>query len=355
MPQPILTNLPVPPPGKTGWPWTEQSDPLPEAQPDGSPWPKISIVTPSYNQGQFIEETIRSILLQGYPNLEYIVMDGRSDDETVSILEKYDPWIDYWVSEADRGQSHAINKGIDLASGKIFNWINSDDYLAKDALYAVATQFSNAKNANIVAGYDLRLQHENDKVVGKYRIALSRTPEESVVEHVFTQPPTFFRLDTLHKLGPLNEKLNFIMDTELFIRYLIRFGQEDIILSDSVLSYYRLHKNSKTVAQSKEFRREYRKVLTGLMNILDKKFGYMIDSIGVMSIHTSMSGVNLSDLYGQLGIKKIEMLTGVSVLKQIICTLKIILHAPRFFIKRWRFIAGAIRKSLLKSNYNQDV
>jgi cellulose synthase/poly-beta-1,6-N-acetylglucosamine synthase-like glycosyltransferase len=90
-----LSSLPKPPENKAGWPWTEASDPVRETAPDGSDWPKISIVTPSYNQGQFIEETIRSILLQRYPNLEYIVMDGGSDDNTVEILPKYDPWIDH--------------------------------------------------------------------------------------------------------------------------------------------------------------------------------------------------------------------------------------------------------------------
>ena len=80
-------------------------------------WPRISIVTPSYNQGQFIEETIRSILLQGYSNLEYIIIDGGSTDKSVEIIKKYEPWLSYWVSEKDRGQSHAINKGFGCSTG----------------------------------------------------------------------------------------------------------------------------------------------------------------------------------------------------------------------------------------------
>jgi glycosyltransferase involved in cell wall biosynthesis len=91
--------------------------------------PKISILTPSYNQGQYIEQTIQSILSQNYPNLEYIVIDGGSTDNTVEILKKYDQHITYWVSEKDRGQSHAINKGIEKCTGVLFNWLNSDDYL----------------------------------------------------------------------------------------------------------------------------------------------------------------------------------------------------------------------------------
>ncbi|HAJ58567.1 MAG TPA: hypothetical protein DCP31_04295, partial [Cyanobacteria bacterium UBA8543] len=95
----LLQSLPSPPKGRTGWPWTEETPPLPLTMPDGKPWPKVTIVTPSYNQGEFIEETIRSVLLQNYPNLEYIVMDGGSRDSTVSILEKYTDWISLWRSE----------------------------------------------------------------------------------------------------------------------------------------------------------------------------------------------------------------------------------------------------------------
>ena len=112
MRSPELGQLPTPPAGKTGWPWTVETPPLPPERPDGSPWPQISIVTPSYNQGQFIEETIRSILLQGYPDLEYIIIDGGSTDESIEMIKKYGPWLTQWISEKDRGQAHAINKGL---------------------------------------------------------------------------------------------------------------------------------------------------------------------------------------------------------------------------------------------------
>ena len=141
-PCPSLNELPPPPPGKAGWPWTEESQQLPDTMPDGSPWPRVSTVTPSYNQGQFIEETIRSVLLQGYPSLEYIIIDGGSDDGTVAIIRKYERWLAYWVTEPDRGQSHAINKGFGRSSGAILNWINSDDYLLKGALQPVALAYA---------------------------------------------------------------------------------------------------------------------------------------------------------------------------------------------------------------------
>ena len=115
---------------------------LPAVMPDGSAWPRISIVPPSYNQGRFLEETIRSILPQGYPNLRYIVMDGGSSDNSVDIIRRYEPWIAHWQSARDEGQADAINKGLTLADGDIFQFINSDDVVAKGTLHTVATLMS---------------------------------------------------------------------------------------------------------------------------------------------------------------------------------------------------------------------
>ncbi len=125
---PTLADLPSPPSNQTGWMWNEESSQLPENMPDGHQLPRITIVTPSYNQGQFLEATIRSVLLQGYPNLEYIIIDGGSSDNSVEIIRKYEPWLAYWVSEKDRGQAHAINKGFAHATGSIYAYLNSDDF-----------------------------------------------------------------------------------------------------------------------------------------------------------------------------------------------------------------------------------
>src|SRR5881392_2746444 len=122
-----LVDLPAPPRGKTGWPWTAEAPSLPPLLPNCISWPRISIVTPSFNQGQYIEETIRSVLLQGYPNLEYVIIDGGGTDNTGEIIKKYEPWITYWESEKDRGQSHALNKGFKKATGDILAWLCSDD------------------------------------------------------------------------------------------------------------------------------------------------------------------------------------------------------------------------------------
>jgi glycosyltransferase involved in cell wall biosynthesis len=111
--------------------------------------PKISIVTPSFNQGRFIEKTILSVIEQDYPNLEYIIIDGGSTDESVEIIKKYEKHLAYWVSEPDRGQSHAINKGFERATGEIFGWLNSDDWYHPGALKALAEAFAANPEAGV--------------------------------------------------------------------------------------------------------------------------------------------------------------------------------------------------------------
>ncbi|MEI7737070.1 MAG: glycosyltransferase family 2 protein, partial [Ferruginibacter sp.] len=114
-------------------------------------YPKISIVTPSFNQGHFIEETITSVLDQQYPNLEYIIIDGGSTDNTVEIIKKYATHLKYWVSEKDAGQANAINKGLQHCTGEIFNWLNSDDYLESGALQKIADTFAD-ETVQMLAG-----------------------------------------------------------------------------------------------------------------------------------------------------------------------------------------------------------
>lgn len=160
---PTLTDLPSPPPGKTGWPWTNESLPLPPTMPDGTAWPRVSIVTPSYNQGQFIEETIRSVLLQGYPNLEYIIMDGASTDCSVEIIRKYEPWLAYWVSEKDKGQTVAINKGWHHSTGEVLAYLNSDDTLEPDAVVRAVTALEQDSQSDFVFGSCNLIDHSSKR------------------------------------------------------------------------------------------------------------------------------------------------------------------------------------------------
>lgn len=239
----LLAKLPASPEGKTGWPWTEGSEPLPERMPDGSEWPKISIVTPSFNQAQYLEETIRSVLLQGYPNLEYIIIDGGSTDGSVEIIKKYEPWLTYWVSEPDRGQSHAINKGIAQAKGEILFWLNSDDFCLPNSFKYAALAFLCNPSVNLVSGHTVVID-EAGLQIGVWRSSFSTWEDVAVCQHNFIrQSSTFFKRDLFLKLGMINEDLYIAMDTELLIRFTKHYPP---LILDEFLTTFRVHKLAKS-------------------------------------------------------------------------------------------------------------
>ncbi len=235
----ILNQLPQSSERK-GWPWTRQSPLLPDTMPDGSVWPKISVVTPSFNQADYIEETIRSVLLQGYPNLEYIIIDGGSTDGSVEIIRKYEPWLSYWVSERDRGQSHAINKGFEIATGDILAWLNSDDLYLPCALADVAKVFVR-HDVDFLHGKSLLLDP-----TGKVRSQALRFPEENMpyLRNWVSQQSSFWTRDVWEKTGPLDESLNLCMDRDFWLRILDNgFSMKGI---DGSLSIFRLQPEAKT-------------------------------------------------------------------------------------------------------------
>jgi glycosyltransferase involved in cell wall biosynthesis len=222
-----------------------QGDPLPETQPNGSPWPEISIVTPSYNQGQFIEETIRSVLLQRYPNLEYVVIDGGSDDQTVEILNKYDQWIDYWVSESDAGQSHALNKGFREATGNILAYINSDDYYLDGALNRVVESLLKT-NADVVAGKILEVPTQDiiNPVIKDTLFEWITSVNSSI-----SQPGTFWRRNT--PIPSFDESFNCVFDRKFFMELMDRGATFHTL--PNTLAAFRIHKGSKTETLSEVF------------------------------------------------------------------------------------------------------
>jgi glycosyltransferase involved in cell wall biosynthesis len=207
-------------------------------------WPRISIITPSYNQGKFIEQTILSITRQEYPNLQYIVIDGGSTDATVSILEKYSDCISYWVSEKDRGQSHAINKGLAVADGDIFNWVNSDDWLAPGALNAIAKAFM-ATGAKLICSPTRLVHSDGHETLGgstPYRLPIN----EILNTRGLNQMGMYWAMEKVKSLGGVNDAFTYSMDLDLWKRFVLTYGTGKIAHIDSPTGYFRLHEASKT-------------------------------------------------------------------------------------------------------------
>ena len=240
----VQDELPLPPPGRIGWPWTEGSPQLPDAMPGGSPWPRISIVTPSFNQGQFIEETIRSVLLQGYPNLEYIIMDGGSTDETVEIIRKYEPWLAHWVSQPDDGQAAAIGEGFKQATGVILAWINSDDRYLPDALERIACFFTAHPKVIFGNGDVNYIDAEGCLIRRIYAVRPNPFITANLGWHGWPQQGCFWRRETYEQVGRVDPSLRFCMDRDLFIR-LTRGGPSQRI-PGSPLADFRVHDEAKS-------------------------------------------------------------------------------------------------------------
>lgn len=243
---PKLIELPSPLPNKAGWPWTEKSVPLTNIISDSLLSPKVTIVTPSYNQAEFLEETVRSVLLQGYPNLEYIVIDGGSTDGSVDIIRKYEAWITYWVSESDKGQADAINKGFERGSGEFLGWINSDDYLYPGAIARMVTELE--KNPDVSCAYgdvDVGLDSKN--------LDFRCYGEPFIITKLETFRPTIpqqgsmWRRSVIEQAGGLDPRWNVVLDRDFFIRVGLKFK---MVYKPGVVGFFRLHSSSKSVSKS---------------------------------------------------------------------------------------------------------
>ena len=210
-------------------------------------WPKISIVTPSYNQGKYIEQTILSVINQNYPNLEYIIIDGGSTDETVDIIKKYEQHITYWVSEKDNGQSHAINKGIEKCTGQIFNWLNSDDWYEPNVLFNIANEFMNDTSLEFVSGFENHV-YENGGTTLYNGTYLNKTIEQTIETCEVAQPSTFFKLDSIKTIGGVSNDLHYVMDGHMWIRLLLIKGFNHFKKIDKTLVNFRYHESSKSVS-----------------------------------------------------------------------------------------------------------
>ena len=224
--------------------------------------PLVSIVTPSYNQGRYIEQTIESVLNQDYPNLEYLVLDGGSTDETVEILKRYEGRL-AWISEKDRGQADAINKGFHLAKGQILGWLNSDDTYSPGAIRKVAQYFQSHREVGLLYGEGCHVDAAG-KIIERYHtepFSFHRLGEICFI----CQPAAFLQAEVFRAIGPLDVGLRYCMDYEYWIRIAKRFRVGHL---DEYLANTRLHIETKTLSQRVEVHRE-------ILHMVKRHYGYV--------------------------------------------------------------------------------
>jgi glycosyltransferase involved in cell wall biosynthesis len=231
--------------------------------------PKVTIVTPSYNQADFLEETMLSVLNQTYPNIEYIVVDGGSTDGSVDIIKKYEDRLVWWVSEPDNGQSDAINKGFSHATGQIYNWLNSDDILYPEAVSVAVHFMQKYPQYELVYGDRVVIDNKGRILDVFEPVSVSKRMARFALR--IPQETTFFTSRIWHKVGGLNTELHFVMDSDLWYRFLeeTRFFHIPVFMGayrnhDESKSVYGLgkEKSDKAMEEIKYLRKNYSSILS---------------------------------------------------------------------------------------------
>ena len=233
-------------------------------------FPKISIVTVSFNQGSFIEDNILSVINQNYPNVEHIIIDAGSTDGTLDILKKYDNYLN-WTSEPDKGQSDGLNKGFKKATGEIIGWINSDDRLAPDALNKVAKFFFESPYEIALVG-NLNLIDVKGNFIRTIQSKSYQYWNMINKDRGVTQPSTFFKKEVFEKIGFLDTNLHYAMDFEFFLRV---SSLRDVPYINETLAEFRIQPNAKTTNGLAKFRKEHIKIA--------RKYKASIFSRGILS------------------------------------------------------------------------
>jgi glycosyltransferase involved in cell wall biosynthesis len=306
---------------------------------DSAGLPRITVVTPSYNHGNYIEETIQSVLQQDYPNLEYIIIDGGSKDNSVDVIRKYERHLAYWISEKDRGQSHAINKGFQRSNGAILAWLNSDDLYLPGTLHAVARAFA----ANPAAQW-LIVDVENFHT-GASKSHETWTFENSskLVDWVIRnanphQPAVFWKRAPYFTYGPLKEDWQYCFDAEFWC-HLIANAVHPIRL-DRLLARFRLHSASKTCGSTAAFYAE---------NVrLAKSFKHAIPASDrtALSRHLTWSRCAGSKLEADAYLSQGRPFSAVSTLIHAMCTDYRLPVRRSMYFALFNALAHGIRKGI---------
>jgi glycosyltransferase involved in cell wall biosynthesis len=227
--------------------------------------PRISIVTPSFNQAQYLEQTICAVLDQKYPNLEYIICDGASNDGSAAIIRKYEKHLTWWCSEEDRGQSDAINKGFAHATGDLFAYINSDDYYLPGALHAAADAYQSG--AKWIVGWSQFLHRDGS--ARPFDIGAHAAPSDWLVRNPIPQQSTFWAASVWRQIGPFRGDLHFSFDYEYWLR--MRFiGRIEPHVLGQCLAVFRMHDNSKTLSAADPFEHDNRTVRNEYLRFLPR-------------------------------------------------------------------------------------
>jgi tetratricopeptide (TPR) repeat protein len=216
----------------------------------------VSIITPSFNQAKYLEDTIQSVLNQDYPNLEYIIVDGASTDGSVDIIRKHENQLAWWISEKDNGQAEAINKGLSHATGEIVAWLNSDDTYLPGTLSAVVKTFEENPDVALAYGNMLAVD-ENGGIINILRYS-QLSLEDLLCFQIIGQPAVFFRRAALEKAGHLDPTYHFLLDHHLWLR-IAMLGR--ILHVDQTWAAARFHAEAKNRARAAEFGQEAFRIL----------------------------------------------------------------------------------------------